>query len=273
MASQNLRTVWITLRATNYTTQVFNQVMRQCDDLDFKERKQISSALRMGTAAMSAAMMFNTMGDSIGGAGGQIMKQAAMMMQVIGVIGYLKAAYVFLTAVNWAHTTSVLGVSMAYWQLALAAGAAFGAFLLVYNALIALNNPAVTAIIAIILAIAAALWMLYVAESAATMGVGLAIGGAAAGAALAMGKQMHMFQMGTRMVGATGPVIAHKGEVIYNPSSGRPTQIQNELASGEAKSSIYEMPITIENVNTKADIDDLDEKLGRALKKAANRSK
>jgi hypothetical protein len=273
MASTNLRTVWITLRATNYTAQAFSAVARQCDWLEVKEKRLMTQNLRLGTAAISAGLMFNTMGDQIGGVGGELMKQASLMMYVVGVLGYLKAGYIILTGINWAHMTSVLGVAMSYKMLAISAAAAFGAFLLVYNALIALNNPMVSGVIAVIAGITAALWMLFVAESAATMGVGLAIGGAAAGAALATAKQMGAFQMGTRMIAATGPVIAHKGEIIYNPSTGRPTQTQNDLANSGASTIIYEIPITIETVNTKADIDDVDEKIGKAIKRAANRSK
>lgn len=271
MVSTNLRTVWITLRATNYTAQAFSAVARQCDWLDDKEKKLMSQNLRLGTAALSAGMMFNTMGDQMGGAGGEMMKQASIMMYIIGVLGYLKAGYIMLTGINWAHMTSVLGLDMSYKMLALSAAAAFGAFLLVYNVLMAMNNPAFSAIVTVILAIAAALWALFVAESAATMGVALAIGGAAAGAALATAKQMGTFQMGTRMVSATGPVIAHKGEILYNPSTGRPTQVQNDLQGGGASTSVYEMPIMIENVHTKADIDDLDSEMRKAWRRIATR--
>jgi hypothetical protein len=66
MASTNLRTVWITLRATNYTAQFFNAVIRPCDSLSFAEKKLITQQLRLGNAAMSAGIMFNTRGDQMG---------------------------------------------------------------------------------------------------------------------------------------------------------------------------------------------------------------
>jgi hypothetical protein len=271
--STNMRTIWISLRATNYTTQVFGSVMRQCDALDKKEKMMVRQNLRLASAAVSAGMMFQAMGSQMGGAGGQILDTAGKMFTLIGAVGYLRAMLPLLSKAFWIHSVSVLGTSMAYWQLAVASGAAFGAFALIYNALLAFNNPVVSGVIAVILAITAALWALFVAESAASMGVALAIGGAAAGAAAATAKQLGAFQMGTRMIGATGPVIAHRGEIIYNPASGRPTQVQNDLGGKGGTSTLIEMPVTIENVHTKADIDDVDRELSRALKKAANRSK
>lgn len=270
--STNMRTIWISLRATNYTTQVFGSVMRQCDALDKKEKMMVRQNLRLASAAVSAGMMFQAMGSQMGGAGGQILDTAGKMFTLLGAVGYLRAFLPVLTRAFWTNITSVLGMDMAYWQLAVAAGAALGMFAVMYQLLIAFDNPIASVIITVI-ALTAALWALYVAESAASMGVALAAGGIAAGAAAATAKQFGAFQMGTRMIGATGPVLAHRGEIIYNPATGRPTQVQNDLSGKGGTSTLIEMPVTIENVNTKANIDDMDVQLSRALKKAANRSK
>ena len=270
--STNMRTIWISLRATNYTTQVFGSVMRQCDALDKKEKMMVRQNLRLASAAVSAGMMFQAMGSQMGGAGGQILDTAGKMFTMLGAIGYLRALLPALTMKFWTHMTSVLGVDMAYWQLAVAAGAAFGMFALTYQLLSAFNNPLLSIMVTVI-ALTAAFWALYVAHSAATIGIGLVAGGIAAGAAAATAKQYGAFQMGTRMIGATGPVVAHRGEIIYNPATGRPTQVQNDLGGKGGTSTLIEMPVTIENVHTKADIDDLDVQLSKALKKAANRSK
>lgn len=279
MASTNLRTVWITLRATNYTSQVFSAVVRQCGSLEFAEKKLITQQLRLGNSAMSAGIMFNTMGDQMGGAGGQALQMAGNMMYLLSAVGYSKA--IILTASHYftAHGLIINGVTVSYQGLAIAIGTAIAGFLIIMAITNTFGRTAglVTGLAMAIIGLAIALMAFkaiassgtsVLLDTAALVGVGMAAGGMA-GAMYAYTSH----QMGTRMIAATGPVIAHKGEVLYNPSTGRPTQVQNDLQGGGASTTIYEMPITIENVNTKADIDDVDEKIGKAIRRASNRSK
>jgi hypothetical protein len=212
------------------------------------------------------------MGDQIGGSGGEVLKVTSIFMYMVGVLGYMKAAYLILTGVNWAHSVSVMGVAVSYKMLAVSVAAAFAGFMLMYA--ISKQLPAPLAILAgAILAVAAAIIILKSVLGDYSVLAGAALGAAAAGSMYAAYSNLTSHQMGTRMIAATGPVIAHRGEILYNPSTGRPTQVQNDLQTGRPSTTIFEMPITIENINTKADIDDLDEKIGKSIRRAANRSK
>lgn len=279
MASTNLRTVWITLRATNYTAQVFNAVVRQCDSLSFAEKKLITQQLRLGNAAMSAGIMFNTMGDQMGGAGGQALQMAGNMMYLLSALGYSKAIILMASHFFFDHGIVIRTVALSYTELAIAISSAIAGFIIIMMITNTFGRAAgmVAGLAMAVIGLALAFTFLKAVisggtslaiDTASMIGVGLIAGGIA-GALYAYTSH----QMGTRMIAATGPVIAHKGEIIYNPSTGRPTQTQNDLANGGTSTIIYEMPITIGTVNTKADIDDVDEKIGKAIKRAANRSK
>ena len=65
--------------------------------------------------------------------------------------------------------------------------------------------------------------------------------------------------------------MVHEGEVIYNPATHRPTQVGNDIEGqgegGRGGTSYIQMPVNIENINTKADVDDVDEKLSEAWRK------
>jgi len=137
-------------------------------------------------------------------------------------------------------------------------------------------HPAVSAIIAVVLALAAAFFLLWAGISAATLGIAGVIGGVAAGAALASATAMRSqmgFAAGTRALPYTGMFFGHRGEMVFNPATGQPTGVRREVFGEEMepRTNIYDMPITIEHVHTKADFDDLDEELGQALRKGAKR--
>jgi len=172
----------------------------------------------------------------------------------------------------------VRGATISYQQLGVAIFGALGIFLVAMTALRGMN-PIFTAAIAIVLALATAFWFLWAGISAATLGVGLAIGGAAAGAAVAtaMNVQDQMnansYAGGTRALPKTGMFLGHKGEVVYNPSTGRPTQIANEVEGTHPSSTTQQIQVNIDTINTKADVDDLDKELSRNLRKVANRSR
>jgi len=169
------------------------------------------------------------------------------------------------TAAEAAHLAILKAKIVANWKLAAATAAAMGIFGAMFL-LLKDMHPAISAAIAIILLLAAAYIKLYIAESFATAGIAAIAG--AAGAALATAYAISGgFQMGTRSAPYTGPMMVHKGEVIYNPMTERPTGVAKELErEGEGRvSNVYDTRITIEELHTKADVDDVDEKLGRSL--------
>lgn len=127
-------------------------------------------------------------------------------------------------------------------------------------------------IVAAVVAITLALLALAVAMDIVSLGTltGAQLGALAAGAGMAAGVMalgQGGFQSGTRGLPKTGLFYGHKGEVIYNPSSGRPTQTGNELGGRTPISTHYDTEIKIENVHTKADYDDLDEEIRKSLRK------
>ena len=96
----------------------------------------------------------------------------------------------------------------------------------------------------------------------------VAVGAGLAAGVMAIGGG---FQMGTRSIGKTGFALVHKHEVVYNPTTNRPTQIGNDLGRGGGETNFYDMPVTIETVNTKADIEDLDKKMSEAWRRRMRR--
>jgi hypothetical protein len=223
----------------------------------------------MANAAMSAGIMFQTLGDQIGGTMGKMLGTASQAMYMVMAFGYIKAILPILRAEFWKSTMTIGTTEVALWKVALAGGAAFGAFAIAMQVFRGLDTP-ILILITVLAALAAILWAVFIAESAVTWGIAAAIGGVAAAGAATIASRYTSHAMGTRMVGATGPAILHQGEVVYNPSTGRPTQIGNDLQGGGGRTVVYEQPINIEEVNTKADVDDLDEKLRKSLRKSAH---
>ena len=136
---------------------------------------------------------------------------------------------------------------------------------------------------AILLAVAGAmvplvvmLWKASVAANILTGGI-LAIAGLAAlGGAMGMMNMAGItnFQMGTRSAPYTGPMIVHKGEVIYNPATERPTGIAAELRRGAGPSVTHQkIEIGIEHLHTEASFDEVDEKIARTLRRKMRNSR
>ena len=171
-----------------------------------------------------------------------------------------------------AHTVSVHGVTMAYWQLAVAVAAALGTFALTYMILKDMP-PAVNALIAVIFGLAAAFWALYIAESAASLGIAAALGGVAAGAAAAVVSQYQGMQFGTRGLPYTGLFYGHKGEVVYDPQTERPTGVGKDLEGEGIKRTEMDVAVNIENLNVKSDFDEFDSKMRRVLLELARESR
>jgi len=98
--------------------------------------------------------------------------------------------------------------------------------------------------------------------SVLTLGAAAVAGGAALAGAIAIASgagQAPEYQMGTRMLTKTGPIIGHRGEVMYNPENQLPTQINNELRGGKATSLRQDVRIDLSGsiIQTKADKEEL----------------
>ncbi len=342
----NIRTIWITIRAVNYTSRVFqdiNTVMKttiktekDMADMTKNLAKTSTDFIAAGTmmialSAMIGMQMWNLAASSKEGARDfaqltanidatksaladsmyEILKATGVLNMLNSILSFIRdnkwaqylilglgivlitvvalvgALFLFnglvlqagLFSTNWAIMTGFLTSSLStltagliplnieMWQLAGAMAAVGGAFLL-FMMLKDITGPIAAAIIAIT-ALTIALWILFAAEAASSLGIALIAGGAAVIAATAIASQtMGKFQGGTRSIPYTGPIIAHKGEVIYNPSTNRPLQVGNDLAKeGGGEENVYNMPITIENVHTKAEMDDVDEQMRKALRR------
>lgn len=162
-----------------------------------------------------------------------------------------------------ALTASVMGLEMALGLVA----AAFMIFMMIGQAI----GSQAGAIVAAVTAITMAFIALGIAEDWISFGAltPLQAGAIAAGAAMAAGVmaiQSGAFQSGTRALPSTGLFMGHKGEVVYNPATNRPSQVGADLTGGQGETNTFNMPIVIENVHTKADIDDVNEKLRIALR-------
>ena len=342
----NIRTIWITIRAVNYTQKVFNDINTVMNTTIKTEKDMADMTKNMSKASVdfiAAGTMMIALGAMVGmqlwnmasaskeGAADfaqltqnfnetkaalsdtlyEILKACQVFTILNGLLDFIKdntwaqvlvlglglvaiallvivgALFLFnglviqagLFSTNWALMTGFLTTSLQtltagliplnieMWQLA-GAMAAVGGAILLFMALKDITGPIAAAIIAVT-ALTIALWILFAAEAASSLGIALIAGGAAVIAATAIASQtMGHFQEGTRSIPYTGPIFAHKGEVVYNPSTNRPLQVGNDLArEGAGESSVYNMPITIENVHTKAEMDDVDEQMRKALRR------
>jgi hypothetical protein len=149
-----------------------------------------------------------------------------------------------------------------------------GGFGVAFMILSSLSGPARTAasVIAMLAGAFIALGAAEIFASGPLAPYEAAIQMAAAGVALAgglalIGQATGAFQHGTRGLPDTGLFFGHKGEVVYNPATNRPTQTGVDLAAGRGETNSYTTQITIEQINTKADIDDVDDEIRKALRK------
>lgn len=345
-----LKSVWISLRATNYSDRAFRAAIGNLKDLEKAERKhaeqmiQLREIMRFNIAtgvlwaanlSIVAQGIFGLMAQTQAGAEYMegfnetineakvafadtffetlrpaldvvkgfldILKENAPLRMVVMLTTFAAMALIGL----YAATKLVVGIkamlalqlsvenqrrligiglkiksiivtkaeTMAQWQLAAAVAAASGGFTVAYMALSALNQPIVSAIV-LIAALTAALWALYIAQSAVSLGIALVAGGVAAGAAAALAQSYTnepQYGMGTRGLPRTGLFYGHKGEVVYNPQTDRPTGIV-ERGGEIPTSTVQDIDVTIEHVHTEAEFDDLDEKLARKLRDLARRA-
>lgn len=343
-ASQgSLRTIWITIRAMNYATRVFDDLQRDLKGminteelLNKQNRELLKSTMQYSVAGIMfvtlaqrmASSIFDMAAASTEGAtamaeftANQQAMQASLantayeLLQSTGILDFLNTVMntikenkalqmvvmvvimlvsalialagisMFVLAINNVMhlsflktatsmitakmSTDSLKVSMA--GLGGAIGLAVGAFGIFYSLLNMLDGPAKTAVSAIMLVVGV-LVALMAAEAGASLGITLIASAAAIAGGLALGQQLlgGSYAFGTRSIPRTGLVYAHEGEVIYNPTTNRPLQVGRDLAAasqGGGSTSITTVPITIQNLNTKSDIDDLGDEMSQALRK------
>jgi hypothetical protein len=299
MPALGLRTIWIALRAVNYTDRAFQATMLNLDNLTKKEAIIAQATHRAAVQGLMAGMMWMTFGGMLGQAGMEMARTTTALKPFVNAVdslaktmGQSEALRTFVSILLLAVSALTIfgGAAMminailalqqtviwthvaAFGALAIAITTAFAAFMLMYEICKTLP-PVISVLIGVILALAAAI--LFLRAVAGDIGViyAVAAGAGAVGAfygAYASATKKG-FPMGTRSVGETGLALVHKHEVIYNPTTNRPTQIGNDLGRGGGETNFYEMPVTIETVNTKADIDDLDEKLSEAWRRRMRR--
>lgn len=346
-----MRTIWISLRAINYTERVFREVIRGVGKLSEEQKllnqEQIRN-LRIGNAMIMTGMMMATVGQMMlqnlwqmalstreGAMEMSLLKReidetkvviadtiyefikvtgilamfhgvleaireneflrkgmvlfigiaAAVLILVGGLIllagaikSYLVVAEVLpevlaMMKMSWlTETIAVRGTALAYWQLALAVGAGVGIFFLLKDVL----GPIPAALIGVAVAVgllAVQLWLAAGAVSVLTFGLAAIAGAAALAGVIAMVTNVTGKQMGTRGLSHTGLFLGHKGEVVYNPATGRPTQIARDMEEDAARrgAGVYYITNVFEHVHTQSKIEDLDKKVQRSMAKAMKR--
>jgi len=206
---------------------------------------------------------------------------------ILMLVGSIKALNAILPISNWhivlfeinlkRFNLTLTITSFQLLRVALAINIAFGAFVLLMMITDRFGKAAgmVVSLAIAILGLAMAISTL---KAVLSMGATLAqditafavplglLSAGIAGMAYAASKQM-----GTRALPYTGLFYGHKGEVVYNPHTERPTMIAGDLERERPTYVNYDIPVTIENVHTKADFDDLDEQLRKGLRKAGRR--
>jgi hypothetical protein len=301
MPALGLRTIWIALRAVNYTDRAFQATMLNLDNLTKKEAIIAQATHRAAVQGLMAGMMWMTFGGMLGQAGMEMARTTTALKPFVNAVdslaktmGQSEALRTFVSILLLAVSALMIfgGAAMmvkaiqdlewlpsvgrmiaAHQVLAGAIGAVTAGFM-IFIIIGQIIGKQAGAVVAGIAAITAALLALAVAMNIVSLGTltPLQLATFAAGAAMAAGVMaLGKYQMGTRSAGKTGLALVHKHEVIYNPTTNRPTQIGNDLSRGGGETNFYEMPVTIETVNTKADIDDLDEKLSEAWRRRMRR--
>jgi hypothetical protein len=183
--STNLRTVWVTLRATNYTTAVFTNVISNMNGLSNAQKQAMNSSLNLGKSAMAAGMLFGVLGNQIGGAGGKLLTYASYAMYVVSAFSYMKAGLIALNIFLKAHGHALDSVSPAYIRLGIAMAGITAAFMIFF-----MLKDTLGVIPALLIAIGVAAASIVLPMMLAAGGLsGLTFGGSAAAGAAAAGAR------------------------------------------------------------------------------------
>ena len=246
----------------NYTVNVFNDVIRQLTVTTQSLNRCAIANLNMAKAALSAGILFSVLGSQVGGIGGQVMQFASYAMYATAALQALLAAIKFINTTNLTATipiTQMLSISV--WEIVAPIAAAAAVFFFLKDSMGVI--PAL--ILAIVAACAAFIAALIIINA-------LGGGGLLASMSLFKGTSFDAvsklavgstYQMGTRSVPSTGFGLLHKGEVVYNPSTGRPTQVGNDLAGGSGGGTMIDASMHVDNLNTRMG----EEELQNALRK------
>ena len=189
---------------------------------------------------------------------------------------YVAATNELALATNTA-TTSTHGLAMAI-------GAVLGGFMLavtivslvgnVFGKTTAIIVGVTMAVIGLAVAIMALKGVLSFGASVA-QDIAVFAGSMAAGGMLMAAYSAATYQKGTSFVRKGGLAVVHGGEEIKSArESTAMSKIEKErqgVAQPNYKRTIWNVPITIENVHTKSDEEDLGEKIRRALKDALDK--
>ena len=238
----SLRTIWIEIRAVNYAVNVLNDVLRQLNGVQLGQDATAMSCFNMAKAALSAGVLFGILGQQLGGTYGQFLQYASYAMYAVAAIEAVTGALKAMSVANIAAAQYMLTV----WAPVIAPIVAFTAVFLALKGILGDIPALIAAIVAACLAFIAALIVINALGGRPLLDFAGAIGNIG-------GLVPH--QMGTRQVAETGPALLHKGEIVYNPSTNRPTGYAPTGAGGGMVNNDNSM--NIGTVNTKMDTEEL----------------
>lgn len=348
-----MRTIWISLRAMNYTDQAFRASIQNIEKLEKGEKALLNQRLQAlqvarlnvqtgvlyaATTAMVAQQVFNLLNSTQEGSQYmsefnqtvqelkvafadtlfealkpfldvfksimEFLKNTGPLRSVIVYVGLfagglfaLYSVYLILRGAMAQHnanlaltayltqmaekynismTATNTGLAFSFKSLALSVGlvtAGLAIFMMIGQVI----GKDAGIIVAAITAITVALLALAVAMNIVSVGslTPLQLGAFAAGAGLAAGvmAMQGSYAVGTRSLPYTGMFLGHKGEVVYNPSTNRPAGVQSDLRGEGSSTTIQDIDIHVGTINTKTDVDDMEEKMGRTLFKAVKGSR
>lgn len=205
---------------------------------------------------------------------------AAPILIVGGFLLVLKGAIGIIVSTLTIMYGKVMLTTASMMALGSATVYAFGVFISVYSVLQKINSP-IASLTALIIGLAIALWGLFVAQTAVTGGLNLLMAGGAIAAAGAISlaemsstkSSIPSYQTGTTFVRQGGIANLHGGEEIISAREKRVVSkiekaSRQTMGEGGGVRSLTNITIPIENLNTKANFDDVDRKLSRVLRDA-----
>lgn len=334
------RTIWLTIRATNYTTQAFQSAHKDLTDLQRAEIQFAKNTMAVGTVYIAfggiilqvlgkimsssalgeevLARFSERIGGSISKIGtalatimGPILETIATILEIATAIPFFNefaaivivagaalliaagAAKLLSGAMSLLHIMhGQTAISTALHQQSLmayipTAGAATGASLSLASALkmvgisaaigfgifIALKDvvgvlpAALFGLAAAFAALAVQLWLAAAPMSVLTFGAAAIAGGAALAGVIAMATGAGTgseFQMGTRFAPRTMLATIHEGEAVFNPNTSKPSGLASMLGEGKGRNVTHQSVVfNVENLNTKADEEDVKENIAR----------
>lgn len=283
MAYGVFRTVWITLRAQNYTARAFDALRSSLGQALTKQEQFARNSQRymgavglmfvaMGLTAVNAlvgiiqkskygAKMLERFGKRVDKALARLGEKLARALEPVlnVIIGLLE----FITALPFGE-----------WLLIGAAGAMLlgGALVAIVMALKIMKTdlPFVItqykALIARVIAATSALWAQAVAWAAAHPYLAAAVVAAGAGvAAFAAVQSAKTYQMGTAFVKKGGLAVVHTGEEIKSARESRVPSLLEKGKGGLAK-RIYNIRFDIKNLRTKASKEEMVDVIREAIR-------